>query len=102
MMEQINTLYSGDSFGQDSLQSETVTKRNATCQAQSNKVISAVLTKNDFQRVLNEYERKKTDEKINKIRQFDLFKTVTNKRLKNMYRFFYNPGTEEPYEAQRN
>ena len=52
--------------------------------------------------MLNEYERKKTDEKINKIRQFDLFKTVTNKRLKNMYRFFYNPATEEPYEAQRN
>ena len=57
MMEQVNTLSHGDSFGQDSLSSEQKKRRNATCQAISKRVIAAVLTKNDFQRVLNEYEK---------------------------------------------
>jgi len=45
-MEQVTTLCSGDSFGQDALVEDK--NRNATCIVMSEKLISAVLTKNDF------------------------------------------------------
>ena len=32
---------------------------------------------------------------------FDLFRNVAKRRLKNVYRFFYNQKTQEPYEALR-
>lgn len=49
-----------------------------------------MLTKNDFQRVLNDYQRQKTDAMIAKIRQFDIFKTFTRRRLNDIYRLFFN------------
>ena len=56
-MNEVAILLAGQSFGQDSLLSERAQKRNATCTAQGGKVITAILTKNDFQRVLFEKER---------------------------------------------
>ena len=101
-MEEINILGSGDSFGQDSLLSEHKMRRNASCQVLSENVIAAVLTKNDFRRVLIEQERIKIDSKINLIHNFELFKSVTKRRLKNFYRLFYDKSTERPYNATRN
>lgn len=54
-MEHVNQLVSGYSFGQDALISDM--PRNATCYVMSDKVITAVLTKNDFKRVLLEREK---------------------------------------------
>lgn len=76
--------------------------RNATCYVMSKKVITAVLTKNDFRRILQERERQHIDQKINTIVRFDLFKNVAKRRLKNIYRFFYDAKTQEPYVAGRN
>ena len=56
----------------------------------SSKVITAVLTKSDFNRVLLEREKQHIDMKLNQILMFDLFKDVPKRRLKNVYRFFYN------------
>ena len=61
-----------------------------------------MLTKDDFQKVLNEYERHKSDAKISNIQRFDLFKDSSKRRLKNMYRLFYNSKTNEAYEKGRN
>lgn len=77
-------------------------KRNATCQVLSDNVIAAVLTKSDFQRVLIEQERSRIDSKINLIHNFELFKSVTKRRLKTFYRLFFNKSTERPYVATRN
>ena len=68
----------------------------------SDKVITAVLLKNDYNRVLLEREKQHIDMKLNQIIMFDLFKNVAKRRLKNVYRFFYNQKTQEPYEALRN
>ena len=62
-MEHVNQLAGGYSFGQDALISEQ--PRNATCYVMSKKVITAVLTKNDFRRILSEKERQHIDMKIN-------------------------------------
>ena len=62
-MEHVNQLVGGYSFGQDALISEQ--PRNATCYVMSKKVIVAVLTKNDFRRILQEKERQHVDHKIN-------------------------------------
>ena len=50
VMEHINELNSGMSFGQDSLMKDTT--RNATCYAMTDRVIAAVLTKHDYKRIL--------------------------------------------------
>lgn len=68
----------------------------------SDKVITAVLTKADFKRVLLERERQHIDMKIGQILMFDLFKDVPKRRLKNVYRFFYNQKTQMAYVAHRN
>jgi len=56
MMEHVNQLNTGDSFGQDALIDEKA-PRNATCYIMSAKARTAILTKNDFRRVLLEKER---------------------------------------------
>ena len=100
LMEHVNQLHRGYSFGQDALISDQ--PRNATCYVMSQKVITAVLTKNDFRRVLLERERQQVDLKISQILLFDFFKRVTKRKLKNIYRLFYDPKTQEVYEATRN
>ena len=100
LMEHVNQLHRGYSFGQDALISDQ--PRNATCYVMSQKVITAVLTKNDFRRVLLERERQQVDLKISQILLFDFFKRVTKRKLKNIYRLFYDPKTQEAYEATRN
>ena len=87
-MEHVNQLVQGQSFGQDSLIADA--PRNATCYSMSDKVITAVLLKNDYNRVLLEREKQHIDMKLNQIIMFDLFKNVAKRRLKNVYRFFYN------------
>lgn len=76
--------------------------RNATCYCMSEKVVTAVLTKSDFKRVLLEREKQHIGKKLEEISMFDLFKNVAKRRLKNVYRFFYNQKTQEPYVAARN
>ena len=99
MMEHVNQLHSGDSFGQDALISET--PRNATCYVMGERAVTAVLTKENFKRVLFDRERQKIDAKIAQILQFDLFHNITKRRLKNLYRLFFDQKTQEPYEASR-
>ena len=99
-MEHVNELNTGDSFGQDALINEN--PRNATCYVMTEHASTAVLTKNDFRRVLLERERQRVDHKIAQILKFDLFRYMTKRRLKNIYRIFFNPKNMEPYVAVRN
>lgn len=100
MMDKVATLHDGDSFGQDALLTDDT--RNATCICASDKVICAVLAKTDFNRVLFELEKQKIEQKILQIARFQLFSHVTKRKLKNMYRDFYAPKTQEVYTASRN
>ena len=65
------------------------------------KAITAQLTKNDFQRVLFEQERIKTELKIGNIAQFDLFKSVSRHKLRHTFRLFYDAQTEGCYVKRR-
>ena len=67
--------------------------RNATCYAMTERVIAAIVTKNDYKRVLLERDRYLMDQKVNKIRQFDFFKDMSKRRLNKIYRFFYHAKT---------
>jgi CRP-like cAMP-binding protein len=51
--------------------------------------------------VLADNERNKIDFKVSKIQQFELFRPVSKRKLKNIFRLFYNEKGE-PYTAQRN
>ena len=87
-LEHVNQLESGLSFGEASLIADT--PRNATCYAMSEQVITAVLLKADYRRVLLDRERHAFDEKVATIRQFDLFKNVARRRITSYYRLFYD------------
>ena len=98
-MEHVNQLESGFSFGQDSLIEDTT--RNATCYAMTDQVVTAVLTKADFKRILKSREQAQIESKVSQILMFDLFRNVAKRRLKNIYRLFYHQKTQEPYVAHR-
>lgn len=54
------------------------------------RVITAILTKADYKKVLFERDRQALELKVGKIKQFDLFRNVTKRRLNNIYRLFYH------------
>ena len=58
-------------------------------------------TKNDFLRVLFEQERLKTEIRLGQICQFELFKLVSKRKLKDKYRFFFNPETRDVYHKKQ-
>ena len=60
------------------------------------------MTKNDYKRVLFEHERTKIENKISFISQFEMFKSVSKRKMKNTYRLFYDPKTEGAYVKSRN
>ena len=81
-MYEVACLTAGQSFGQDSLLSEQAKKRNATCSVHGDKVITAILTKQDFQRVLYEQERIKIEGKLSNIELFGLFNSIHKRKLR--------------------
>ena len=100
VMEHVNQRELGHSIGEDSL--ITHTPRNATCYAMTERVITAVLTKEDYQNVLAERDVHIRDIKVAKIKQFDLFKNIGKKKLEQSYRLFYHHKTNEPFTKKRN
>ena len=78
------------------------TTRNATCFAMTERVITAVLTKADYKKVLFERDRLARELKVARIKQFDLFKDIGKKKVEGSYRLFYQAKTNEPYVKHRN
>ena len=90
-MEHVNELEGGRSFGQDSLINDTA--RNATCYAMTAHVITAVLMKDEYKRILQERDVKLEEFRVSQIMKFDMFKEMARNRMKKIYRLFYNPKT---------
>ena len=101
VMEEVADLSDGKDFGEQSLIDDK--PRNATIFVKSEKLVAAILTKDDYLMVLGESEKRKIDEKVRLIQQFDMFKAISRHKLKNIYRFFFSKGQNqgEPYRAQR-
>ena len=59
----------------------------------SERVITAMLTKEDFNKVLLGREKQQIELKLNEILMFDLFKGLSKRRAKNIYRLFYDKKT---------
>ena len=66
------------------------------------RVVTVVLTKTDYKRVLFERDRHAIEQKVAKIKQFDLFSAIAKRKLTSIYRLFYQSKTGEPYTAHRN
>ena len=53
--------------------------------------------------MLGDSEKRKIDEKVKMIMQFDMFKTISKFKLKNLYRNFFNKDRNlAPYKSTRN
>ena len=100
LMEKVNHLDKGLSFGEAALLSDA--PRNATCFVMSDRAITAILTKNDFNRVMADRLRQAEELKVAEIQKFDLFKDVAKMRLKNFCLLFFHKRTQEPYRLERN
>ena len=87
----------GGCFGQDSLIEDTT--RNATCTAMSRKLITVILTKPDYKRVVQPRQKQHRDRGLDEIMRFDLFSKdkVNRRQLKKFFRDFYDKETEFPY-----